>query len=454
MSLRTRFALVVAGAVAATVVAIAGVMLWAARDAATSQVDTTLVRRAEQLRARPLEEPTGSLPSRGRGERPFGRFVPDDVLIQIIDRRGRVVLGNVDPLPVSEGALAVAGGSEERYWQRLTVEGVNLRVLTVPIGRDAAVMVAQPVTELDASLRALQTVMIVVCLLGVAGAGAVGFLVAGRAIRPVRRLTEAAGDIAATQELDRHIEVERDDELGALATSFNQMLQALDESRRQQHRLVTDASHELRTPLTSVRTNIELLQRGAGADPEVSEQIMADVVAELDDLTSLVSELVALATSAHQTPDIEPFDLAAAVEAVVERQRRRTSVAINLEASPCTVMGVRALAERAVSNLVDNALKFGPADAPVDVTVRDGSVVVRDRGPGVPVDEREVVFERFYRSPRARGLPGSGLGLSIVQEVVHTMGGTVRLEEPSALGLQGDGLAVSIDLPIVDDGEP
>ena len=451
MSLRTRFALVVAGTVAATVVTIAGVMLWAARDEVTSVVDSTLVQRAEQLRTRPLEGATRFLPSRERGERPFGRFIPDDVLIQVVDRRGRVLLANVDPLPVDDGVLEVIGTRDGEHWQRLTVDGVHLRVLTVPLGSDAALMVAQPLTEVDASLRSLQTAMLLVSLLGVIGAGAVGFLVAGRAIRPVRRLTEAAVDIAATQDLERHIEVERTDELGTLATSFNQMLLALDESRRQQHRLVTDASHELRTPLTSVRTNIELLQRGAGADPEMARQIMDDVVAELDDLTSLVAELVALATSAHQAPDIEPFDLAAAVERVVERHRRRTSAPITVDAAPCTVVGVVALVERAVSNLLDNALKFGPDGDPVDVCVRDGSVMVRDRGPGVAVDERRVVFERFYRSTHARGLPGSGLGLSIVDEVVRSMGGSARLTEPVELGMDGEGLVAVIDLPVADD---
>ena len=439
MSLRSRIAFVVAASTAVAVLVIAGVMLFAARRQARNTLDDTLEERAAAVEV----FGRGIIPSRGRGERPFGRFIPDDVLVQIIDRNGDIIEANVDPIPVSDDDIGVAHLHMPRHWQDVEVEGVNLRVLTVSAPNRNAVMLARPLTEIDASIARLRDTMAVVAILGVSAAGLTGFLVAGRAIRPVRRLTVAASTVAETQDLDQPIDIERDDELGELASSFNAMLEALDISRQQQHRLVTDASHELRTPLTSLRTNVELMSRVDDLDPELRRQAMDDVLFELDELTALVSELVDLATDRHEMGDAEDVDLAVVVDTAVQRHRRRTECEIRADLQPSLVSVVPSLAERAASNLIDNALKWSPAGAVIDVTVRDGELLVRDRGPGIPTDEWEAVFERFYRTAEARSAPGSGLGLSIVRQVAESFGGSAEV-----VPTDGAGTTVALRLPV------
>ncbi len=383
MSLRTRIALVVAGCVAASVVTIAAVSLVLARSQARGALDDTLVDRAEQLQVRGVLLP---FPSRGRGEQPFGRFIPDDVLLQVIDADGNIVNANVDPIPVSSGDLAVAERRAAEHWSDVEVDGITLRVLTIPAPSQHAVMLARPLTEVQDSLRGLRNALAVFAALGVVGAGGVGFLVAGGAIRPVKRLTLAASTVAETQDLDHAIEVGRDDELGELAHSFNAMLGALALSRQQQHRLVTDASHELRTPLTSLRTNVELLRRAGQLDPGTRAEIMDDVLFELDELTALVSELVDLATDRRDLGEAEEADLAVLVDAAVRRHRRRTDCEIRASLQPCRIVAVPALVERAASNLIDNAVKWSPTGGTIEVSVSDGRLTVRDHGPGIPED--------------------------------------------------------------------
>jgi two-component system sensor histidine kinase MprB len=303
-------------------------------------------------------------------------------------------------------------------------------------------MIARPMDEVDELLAGLWRISIQIFIIGVAGAGISGFVIAGRVVRPVKRLTEAANDVAVTQDVDQPIEVRRDDEFGQLAASFNQMLSALSASREQQHRLVTDASHELRTPITSLRTNLEHIQRSPLIPENERQEILDDVLFELDELTGLVTELVELATDRHQMDEPSPVELDDLVDAVVQRHRRRTSSPIEYTAEPCQVMAVPALLERAISNMLDNALKWSPPAAPIQVQVADGSVTVRDQGPGISVDERERVFERFYRAQDAKSSPGSGLGLSIVRHVAESFGGDARILDET-----GQGTAVKLWLP-------
>ena len=303
-----------------------------------------------------------------------------------------------------------------------------MRVLTLPLrtpGR--AAMVARPMDEVDAQLAGLWRMSIQIFVIGVAGSGLIGFVVAGRVVRPVRRLTEAATRVAETQNVDQPIDIKRDDEFGQLASSFNEMLGALSLSREQQHRLVTDASHELRTPITSLRTNLEYMQRNSSIEEDERRLILDDVLFELDELTGLVTELVDLATDQHHMGEAECIELDELVDAVVQRHRRRTSYNIVYTATSSQIIAAPALVERAVSNMVDNALKWNPPDSSVQVRVENGSVIVSDNGPGIPVEEHEQVFERFYRTEGARSLPGSGLGLSIVRHVAESFGGQARI---------------------------
>ncbi|WP_419854905.1 ATP-binding protein [Candidatus Poriferisodalis sp.] len=467
MSFRTRLGLLVAASVAVAVLAVSGVALWIARAEARSALDRKLDDRVAVLVAS-----GGRLPER-RSVQFFGRFVPRDVLAQIVAPNGAVVYASDEVLPVTPADVAVANGRVRRHRTDVSADGVRLRVLTVPVAPAGALMVASPLDEVDANVAGLRNALAVVAAIGVAGAGLLGFLVAGRAIRPVRRLTDAARNVAQTQDLDQPIELERDDELGELARSFNAMLEALALSRAQQHRLVTDAGHELRTPLTSIRTNIELLARAeqvaaqpaaaTASDAPVGDAVVAldsnerrqmldDVQFELDQLTELVNELVELATDQRSQGEPERVDLAELAASVMDRHRRRTETDFVTAFESCEVVANAALVERAIGNLVDNAVKWSPPGEPIEISVaavdREANVRVRDRGPGIPAALRETVFERFYRAPEARSQPGSGLGLSIVDYVARSHNGSA-----SVIDTDGPGTTVELRLPLAADSE-
>ena len=431
MKLRTRVAVLTALATAVTVVLVS-VFAWAlANRQMLNTVDDQLDERAADL------DVDGR---RSRG----GQFLAGDVAIQLILQDRQVTTGELAIL-VSEDDFAVADG-EARTSRRTTTgvssngDEVSVRVLTIAVENRfpqkpiRAVMLARPLTEVNESLQRLRAALVVLSLIGVAGAGLAGLLIADRTLRPVGRLTTTVEGIARTTNIDTEIEVERPDELGRLAQSFNAMLAALRRSKEQQERLVYDASHELRTPLTSLRTNIELLQRAPDITPEQLAPVLDDIVAELDELTALVTELVDLATDQHQAGNNEEIDLDLLVTTVVERHRRRTDHQIELVVEPSTVVGVPSLIDRAVSNLVENAIKFSPSGSTVSVTVARGRVVVADEGPGIAVEDRNSVFERFWRAYTARTMPGSGLGLSIVAQVAQSHGGRVTIIDGATTG--------------------
>ena len=442
MSFRARVAVLIAMVVAIVVAVVAGSFLYMARATSLRTLDDTLRDRAAVLVQ--LGDKLGRPQEFDR--RLFGRYAPDDVMLQVFDTRGRIWASNVEPLPITRDDLAIARGNSRSRIGTSEVAEYRMRILTVPLkmpGR--AVMIARPMDEVDNLLAGLWRISLQIFVIGVAGAGISGFVIASRVVRPVKRLTQAANDVAVTQDVDQPIEVQRDDEFGQLAASFNQMLSALSASREQQHRLVTDASHELRTPITSLRTNLEHIQRSASIPENERQEILDDVLFELDELTGLVTELVELATDRHQMDDPSLVELDDLVDVVVQRHQRRTSSPIELTAEPCQVMAVPALLERAISNMLDNALKWSPPAAAIHVEVVDGSVTVRDDGPGISLDERERVFERFYRSEDAKSSPGSGLGLSIVRHVAENFGGDARILD------EGDrGTAVKLWLPPIN----
>lgn len=424
MSFRARVAVLVASVVAIAVACVAGSFLYLARGQAVESIDSKLRSRASAVIQ--LGEKFGRL--REFDRRMFGEYAPDDVLLQIFDDSRRIWASNVEPLPIRPENLLVAQRKISSRIATTEIAGYRMRVLTLPLrtpGR--AAMIARPMDEVDAQLAGLWRMSIQIFVIGVAGSGLIGFVVAGRVVRPVRRLTEAATRVAETQNVDQPIDVKRDDEFGQLASSFNEMMGALSLSREQQHRLVTDASHELRTPITSLRTNLEYMQRNSSIEEDERRLILDDVLFELDELTGLVTELVDLATDQHHMGEAECIELDELVDAVVQRHRRRTSYNIVYTATSSQVMAAPALVERAVSNMVDNALKWNPPDSSVQVRVENGSVIVSDSGPGIPVEEHEQVFERFYRTEGARSFPGSGLGLSIVRHVAESFGGQARI---------------------------
>nr|WP_232523423.1 HAMP domain-containing sensor histidine kinase [Nocardioides sp. MAH-18] len=276
--------------------------------------------------------------------------------------------------------------------------------------------------------------MLLFGIAGVIGAGLAGWAVARSGLRPVRRLTAEVEEIARTEDL-HPIPVEGDDEIARLATAFNQMLAALAASRDRQRQLVADAGHELRTPLTSLRTNLDLLTQsdtpgGASLPVEARIELMDDVRAQIEELTTLIGDLVELARDEPLTHVVEPIDLPEIVDRAIARVRRRApGLTFDVEMGSWFVVGESAGIERAVTNLFDNAAKWSPEDGNVTVRLVDGTLTVDDEGPGIAEADRPHVFDRFYRSAESRGMSGSGLGLSIVRQVAERHSGTVRVDD-------------------------
>ncbi|KQW47818.1 histidine kinase [Nocardioides sp. Root1257] len=349
------------------------------------------------------------------------------------------VLGGVSDLGLSavrlgDPELDVANGTTSKSVRTITgSKGGRFRVVAMDRGEGRTMIIVQSLDSQESVLRKLGVVMGLFGLAGVIGAGIAGWGVARNGLRPVRRLTDAAEHIARTEDL-RPLPVEGDDELARLATAFNQMLLALAASRDRQRQLVADAGHELRTPLTSLRTNLDLLSQvdaeGVGLPPAARAELLEDVHAQIEELTTLIGDLVELARDEPLTHVVEPVDLPELVDRVVARVRRRApGLSFDVELAPWYVIGEGAGLERAVTNLLDNAAKWSPEDGTVTVRLADGTLTVDDQGPGIAPADRPHVFDRFYRSQESRGMSGSGLGLSIVRQVAERHSGTVTADD-------------------------
>jgi two-component system sensor histidine kinase MprB len=206
-------------------------------------------------------------------------------------------------------------------------------------------------------------------------------------------------------------------------------MRALDESARAQRQLVADASHELRTPVTSLRTNIEILQQASELPEGERTKLVADVVEQLEELSALVGDLIELARDdeRREAPEEIRFDTLVA-EAIARAKLHAPDASFDVALEETVVSGVPARLDRAVNNLLDNAVKFAGVERPIQVRLGGGELTVRDHGPGIDADDLPHVFDRFYRGATARALPGSGLGLAIVRQVVELHDGEVAIE--------------------------
>ena len=435
MTFRARIAVSAAAAVALTVVVASILLYLVAREQLRAPVDEALEARAAEISRQPL----GVIQTR-QGEsflalRPeFGEARGYTQLVR--EDGSTLVPARQDvEIPVDEDVLAVAGENGAAFWRDVDVDGRHIRVFTFAYGPGAAVQVARPLSEVDQSLDRIRLYLLLIAAGGVVIAAGLGLVVARAALTPVRRLTGTVERVSETQDLSERIEVDGKDELSRLATSFNTMLAALEESTRAQRQLVADASHELRTPLTSVRTNIEVLAGDRTLPPEERTRLLSDVVEQLGEMTTLISELIELARAEQQWVEPEDVRLDLLVADAVERARRnRPEVVYSVELEPATVQGVPATIERAVVNLLDNAAKWSPEGAEVEVELHDGILTVRDHGPGIAEEDLPYVFDRFYRARAARGMPGSGLGLAIVRQVAESHGGDVVAERADGGG--------------------
>ena len=437
MTLRTRLTLSAAFAVAAAVVLASIAVYFVVRSEMRSEIDDALRQRASLiLQGGPPETRFPEVPAPFLGG--AGGYV------QLVRADGATLRqpGSRVELPVDDRTLEVATGADDSFLTDATVSGAHVRMLVAPFANGLALQIARPLTEVDQVLGRLRWILLAVALGGSALAALLGLAVAQSALVPTRRLTDAAEDITATQDLRRRVETDRKDELGRLAVAFNTMLAALEESVDAQRRLVSDASHELRTPLTSLRTNVEILGRVDALPDEDRRQLLDDVDAELDELSRLIADVVDLARNGEPQYIEEDVSLDALVADAVDRARRRApEIVFETSFDKTVVRGSRERIHRAVSNLLDNAVKWSPEGGLVEVGVADGAVSVRDHGPGIDEEDLPHVFDRFYRAPSARSQPGSGLGLAIVRQVAESHGGGV-----SAVRADGGGTLVRLQL--------
>jgi two-component system, OmpR family, sensor histidine kinase MprB len=460
MTLRTRIAAVASVSVALAVLAAAIGLYVAVRADLRGEIDRDLRSRAQALVGpkalaagpaaaggsttgalvgaygqRGVPAGGGTLLNGARGVRggfpgrvepaPFGaasgyvQFISPQGVISVPGGQG------AEPTRIALSALdrTIAARGRGASLTDMTVKGTKLRVLTLGTGPAGAVLVAQPLTEVDHELSRLLLILALIGAGGVVLAALLGALVARTALGPIARFTRRTETLTGNLDLSRRLEVEGRDELARLAESFNGTLDALERSVQAQRHLIADASHELRTPISSLRANIQILGEAERLPPQEQNSLREDIVAELDELTALVGDVVELARGAATDGAAEDVRLDELVEATAASARRRGDLHFELTLEPTMVLGQADRIGRAVSNLIDNARKWSPAGAAVQVALKDGVLSVRDHGPGFQEPDLPFVFDRFYRADDARKLPGSGLGLAIVRQAAEACGG-------------------------------
>ncbi|GAU64725.1 putative two-component histidine kinase [Streptomyces sp. NBRC 110611] len=438
LPLRARLALLTTVAVAFAVALSAAACWLITRDRLTDQLDDTLssvnVDDVSKLYAYCQGQPQP--------------YPPSPYTIRLITAAGEVCNDPRKPkIPVQRADVLVA---ERRLGSNVRTtrdqHGTEMRVYDKPAvdaaGNQLAISIATPMDQVTEPLNQLALVLLIVAGVGVLGAATAGMWVARAGLRPVDRLTDAVEHVARTEDLTLRIPAEGDDEIARLSRSFNAMTAALAASRDLQQQLIADAGHELRTPLTSLRTNIDLLvrsERSGRAIPAADkEALLTSVKAQMGELAALIGDLQELSRpSAPGQSAVDVVALHDIVGTALERARLRgPSLTLTASVDPWYVRAEPAALERAVVNLLDNAVKFSPPGGTIEVRLSGGELTVRDHGPGIPQDELPHVFERFWRSPSARSLPGSGLGLSIVARTAEQAGGTVRLRSADSGGTE------------------
>ncbi|MER5473312.1 HAMP domain-containing sensor histidine kinase [Streptomyces sp. NPDC002685] len=464
LPLRSRLALLVAAAVAFAVAAVSVTCWFIVQGKLYQQVDTQLGDTKFRLTEPQITALLASCPKTVADSPDLMR--PRDYYVQVIKPNGRACVfsdstGVVKTTAQDKSIAANPDQGRQSFHNTTDGDGKDVRVRTAPLVvgfgpgaqlyPDVALTVGVSLQDTQKTLNDLALILFLVGGIGVVGAGAVGLWVARAGLRPVDELTDAVEHVARTEDLTIRIPVdeESDDEIARLSRSFNSMTASLASSRELQQQLIADAGHELRTPLTSLRTNIELLTRseeiGRPIPPADRKALLTSVTAQMTELAALIGDLQTLSRSdaGHPADRVEVVALQDTVEAALRRARLRgPELTITADLEPWFVRAEPSALERAIVNILDNAVKFSPGGGTVDVRLKDGELTVRDHGPGIPTDELPHVFDRFWRSPDARALPGSGLGLSIVARTVQQSGGEVSLRPA-----EGGGTIATVRLP-------
>jgi two-component system sensor histidine kinase MprB len=457
MSLRRRIAGAAALAVAAVAAAVAVTSYASTRSHLIGEVQQQLRARAQQFL---LPHEAGGGPGDGQaqqGEGPGGEFrVPGPPglggapgYFQVITPNGQVAFGG--ELPITKQVLSLAHRGSGSFFYDARVDGTHYEIYTVWDAPDGhVVQVALPLTEADAVLHGLLLPYGLLIAGGVVLAAVMGLAISRSALAPIERFVRKTERV--TRELDHPARLEETDaiELRRLATSFNQTLDALERSIESQRQLVADASHELRTPIAALRSDIQIFLDSGRLPQEERAGLQQSILAELDELTQIVADVLELARGAAPASKVEQVELDTLVREAVERtQRRAPDMRFELELEPTVVVNNVERVSRAITNVVDNARKWSPPDGQVELTLREGTLSVRDHGPGFNERDLPHVFDRFYRAENSRRLPGSGLGLAIVKQAALAHGGHVE-----AANAPDGGAIVTVRFGSSPDGAP
>jgi len=445
MNLRTRFVLVSASLM---FVLATGMSIGAYRIASNQlqhQVESSLDQRASRILQ--IMGRRGFNWNDAFGQGPVNQAIMQtevDAITQIVLPNGQVLGRREYPrLPIERGDRSLSVEGKRIHRSSTIIDKHEFRMLTVIADDGSLIQVAKDTQILLNAQNGMRTWFPIYAAIAVVISALFGWLFARRISKPIEELAITAESIAATQDLDRTILVSGRDEVAQLATSFNTMLEALRGSVSRQRQLVQDASHELRTPLTSLRANTELLERGTLSDADRTS-ILADMRAEVDELADLSAELSALAIDNRTTEEPISIDLSDVAQEVAIRASRRSGAPITVHTTPGTTVVARPnQLERALSNLVDNAVKFTGDSSEIEIHVGSFRVEVRDKGLGITDADKPLVFDRFYRATATRSMPGSGLGLSIVSQFA-----TDHNASAYVLDNAGGGAIVGLQFPI------
>jgi two-component system sensor histidine kinase MprB len=482
VSLRARITAATAIAVTAAVLALSAVVYASVRSHLRAELDSSLAKTAQTFLnphngdgaqgggPGPLgRHDGGGQPPTGPGAPRFGATTPGvfrgpmppaaqfggaSGYFQTVHPDGSVSRppdeATTPSLPVDARVRAVAASGRGRFFADETVKGNHLRVLTAYDPYDHyAVQVARPLDEVDHVLHGLLRTFLLVIAGGLLLAALLGAVIGRAAVAPIRRFVRRTERVSGAPTGAERLEGGSAAELQRLATSFNSTLDALERSVAAQRHLVADASHELRTPIAALRTNIQIFLEADRLGPDEREAMQTSILAELDDLTQLVADVVELARGAEPSEALETLRLDEIVEAALQRARRR-SPGLNFDVSlePTMVANVPERVARAVINVLDNARKWSPPGGVVEITLREGTLTVRDHGPGFEAADIPHVFDRFYRAEKARRMPGSGLGLAIVRQAAEAHGGFVSASNaPDGGALVHVGFGPTLPLP-------
>ncbi|WCB95488.1 hypothetical protein DSM104299_04236 [Baekduia alba] len=369
-----------------------------------------------------------------------GRLSGSTLYVQVVDRRGRLVsrsgaLGS-RVLPQAPAVRRALVGRTASYGDAV-LGSEPVRLYAAPLGATGGgaaaggvVIVAGTTAENADTLRGTRRIVLLGGAAAALLAAALGTLLTGRALRPLRRLSADARDVERTGDVARRLTTpDTADEVGDLARTLNAMLASLERAREAERRFVGDASHELRTPMTALRGNAAYVARH-GPEPEA----MADIERDVARLGALLDDLLALAREDAAAPAIgEPVDLLAVARVAVAADPEGRATVVAAGDGPVLVAAEGHALERAAINLVHNARKHGPAGGAITVEVGAANgharLSVADEGPGLGPGDADHAFDRFWRGPGAGG-DGSGLGLAIVRVIAERHGGRVRVDGP------------------------